>query len=149
MRINLSVGTCFLAAAWGTLLCTQPLGAQQPEAKVTESVNSWLEKMDNAADAKAIREAREGMTKAYAYYEGKGQGYVYAQEATKGSIPRLARYDPVRQINLAMVLSKMPQASIQPALDAMVAHPKPRAIEWPISRHSRSVISVSGSPPPM
>jgi len=113
---------CFLVAAWGTLLCAQPLGAQT-EAKVAESVKRWADEIDGAANPKALREAREGMTKAYAFYAGKGQGFAYAQEAWKALSGMLKDAGPAKQINLAMVLSKMPTTSAQPALDAMVAHP--------------------------
>jgi len=141
MRINISAGMCFLVAAWGTLLCAQPLGAQT-EAKVAESVKRWADEIDGAANPKALREAREGMTKAYAFYAGKGQGFAYAQEAWKALSGMLKDAGPAKQINLAMVLSKMPTTSAQPALDAMVAHPNTavRYLGWRGYRDARTAI---------
>ena len=149
MRIDISAGTCFLAAALGVCVCSQPLGAQAAEDKIKKSVTGRLEDMDNATSPMEIIEARRAMVRDYRFWDGRGEGLAYAQEAASQSVPRLKKYDSVKQINLAMALSRMPQASIQPALDVMVWHGNTavRYLGWRGYRDARvGILTLGGKP---
>lgn len=149
MRIDISAGKCILTAALGVFLYSSPLGAQPADEDIAQSVKRWLDEMAKASSFDEILKARQGFAKTYAFRDGRGQGFAYAQETSRQLIPRLKEYDAVKLINLTMVVSKMPQGSIQPALDVLVAHTNPavRYLGWRGYRDARvAILSLGGKP---
>jgi len=75
------------------------------------------------ADATDIDSARKGMLDLYRRFKGTTHQYAVAELAAEILTPLLKLPNRLKQINVALVLSQMPQASVQPALEQMVVHP--------------------------
>lgn len=113
------------------------------------------EQLAAAATPKAVIEAREGILADYALYDAAGHQYQYAfaQHAREVLIPVLEQPMPpedklaaLKQVNIAVALSRMPQVTIQPALDAMVKHPNGavRFLGWEGYHSARTILFAQG-----
>ena len=66
----------------------------------------------------------------YRRFEGTAHQYAVANMAAEILTPLLKLSGPIKQINVALVLSQMPQASVQPALEQMVFHANVAVRYW-------------------
>lgn len=143
-----SARSCRLAAALGVFCGASSLCAQ-PADPLATTVKDLAGKIARAVTPKDIIEARKAMLKNYAFRVTQGQGPKYAKLATDALGGMLDNPDPVKQINAAMVLSRMSQAEIRPALDIMIAHANPavRYLGWRGYRDAQRVILMAGEAP--
>ena len=125
MRVDSTGRFCTLAMV-AALLVSPAVSWSQPTTAPSSTKSPW-EAIATSQDAGEIIAARERLIKDYQFAASESRGFAYAEDAAKKCQPALAADDPlaaVRQVNAAMAIAKMPQVSIQPALDAMVAHSK-------------------------
>ena len=94
---------------------------RQKIRQVLEFYANLLRRAKNA-DAADVDKARTGILAVYRYFKGTAHQYAAAELAAKVLTPLLKLPSLIKQINVALVLSKMPQASVQPALEQMVVH---------------------------
>jgi hypothetical protein len=128
-----ALACCVLSGLWavGAGLTAAPPARGGP--------NAWIVAIRDAnSDAGAVS-ARDRLVKEYVAAEARGAGYDFAKQAAAGAAPLLRKgleKDPLRavkEVNLAMALSQMPQVPIQDALEVMVAHggnPAVRYFGW-------------------
>jgi hypothetical protein len=117
-------------------------------------VTYWRDAIRDAKTDANVLYARDRLVKDYKDMEAKEAGYTFAEHAATIITPLLQtglEKDPLRtakEVNLAAALSQMPQVSIQPALDVMVAHrgdPAVRYFGWKGYRAARLRIFAQGA----
>ena len=140
-----SARICRLVAALGVFCGASSLFAQ-PADPLAKTVKDLASKIARAVTSKDIIEARKAMLKNYAFRVTQGQGAQYAKLAIDELLKLLDDRDPVKQINAAMVLSKMSQVEIRPALDKMIVHANPavRYLGWRGYRDAQRAILTAG-----
>lgn len=113
-----------------------PVPGESPttrDKKIEDRIKYWLEQIRAAKDSKTIDDARKGLTGDYRDAEADGYASGYALLTVEPAIKLLAGQIPekdplkrLKEVNVAIVISRMPQKKvIQPALEAMVKHPNP------------------------
>jgi len=147
MRVD-SIGRFCILALVAALLVSPAVSWSQATTAPSSSKSPW-EAIATSQDAGEIIAARERLIKDYQFAASESRGFAYAEEAAKKCQPALAADDPlaaVRQVNAAMAIAKMPQVSIQPALDAMVAHSNPavRYLGWRAYHNIRMLLLAGG-----
>ena len=118
--------------------------------KLKDRITFWINTIGDAkAEPNAVYAARDMLIGDYAQVDKKGAGYKFAELAAAVAAPVLSKgfgADPLakaREIGLAMALSQMPRASVQPALEAMVncdRNPAVRYFGWKGYRQARTVV---------
>lgn len=144
-RLRIAVLAIVLSAggsAWGQFdppeLPPLPPGGDlndQYVESIRQRIVYWAGEMDKAQDVGTLVTVRTRLENDYLLYEGRGYRYVFARESAGVFGDKLhakGELGPFVQINAALALSSMPQASIQPALEKMVVHPNPaiRYLGW-------------------
>ncbi len=106
------------------------LNAHIPQ--IDERLKYWGEQIVKATTPSEITEARDGALNDYRLYTSTDYQYTFAQRAAEvlspflnGSLKKDDKLLPLKEVNLALALSRMPQVTIQPALDVMVVHRNP------------------------
>lgn len=120
------------------------LEAQQLK-QMDEYVQFYAKSIAQATNEDAVVAARNKILEAYNRYDSGEFRSNYAQMTAKQLLPLLDVKGPlknVRQINVGMTIAKMPQASIKPALEKMVAGPDPvvRYYGWVGFREIRAAL---------
>lgn len=94
--------------------------------QMDEYIQFYAKQMLQATNEDAITSARNKIIEPYTKYDSGEFRFNYAQMAGKQLLPLLDGKNGlknVRQINVGMILAKMPQPSIRPALEKMVVSP--------------------------
>ena len=135
MRMKDFVVVQVLALGAGILLIPAATQSQigTLDARAIDKILSGVAKGFQDADSEdKVIKARKRLIDEYRDAESRGAGYAFARAAAEKLRPLLGKGlkadDPLRMVkivNLAIALSNMPQASIQPALGAMIAHKSP------------------------
>lgn len=109
-------------------------------AQIQARIKHWVDQIATATrDEQAIPKARTGLINDYLSYESAGYRLTFAREAAKLLLPflkdRLADSDalkPLKEVNAALAVVRMPQVSLQPVVTVMVAHGNPavRYLGW-------------------
>jgi len=99
-------------------------------AKLDARIKYWLEQIRTAKDGKAIDEVRKALAMDHRAAELDGYAYTFALRAGElacplltGGIPKGDPLKALKEINVALVISRLPQVAIQPALEVIVKHP--------------------------
>jgi len=125
-------------------------GGPVEDRKIDEILESVAKAIVVAKDEEAVVKARK---KAINEYQFSKSGYSYARMAATRLTPllgaELKATDPLRVlkvVNVAMALSRMPQVTIQPALEAMVVHANPavRLLGWTAYFRTRNRLMSQG-----
>lgn len=101
-------------------------------ARITEHLRFYANLIRDAKDQAGIDRGRIGLIRTFTYSPYASFRYTVAQLAVKTVAPLLDLPDPIRQVNIAIALSQMPQVTIQPALEKMIVHHNPavRLLGW-------------------
>jgi len=137
-----------------TSALTGALG-QQYVSMVRARLEYWRDQIASATAPAAIIGAREGILRDYARYDAVEYQYQYpfARYATEILTPALQqpageddKLAALRQVNLALALSKMSQVTIQPSLEMMVVHSNDavRYLGWEGYRSARTILLAQG-----
>ncbi len=165
LSVAICVLTVFLSAAAATAQ-SQPAapalptfaGQAQPQhiQQMANYITFWAGALrDSQNDANAIL-ARDSLVLGYVEMDKQNAGYNYAERAAAILGPILAKglgtdaLSRMKEVNLASAVAQMPQASIQPALDAMVAYapnPAVRYFGWKGYAAARTRILALGAQP--
>lgn len=131
-------------ALQGTLL---PVHVKQIESRLKYFTAVLLRAGDG--DNAAISKARDELVQTFNYSTSVSYHYTVAQLAAKIVTPVLDSPSRIKQINAALALSKMPQVTIQPALEKMVRHSNSavRYIGWDGYNSAWRMILAQGSVP--
>lgn len=133
-----------------------PAGGMLPRhvEQMKACVSYWVKTIRDAKEDIAVVKARTGLQVEYKRMNAMQAGYTFVEHVSTYATPLLAggldANDPLRQvkeINLAIALAGMPQVTIQPALDAMVAHPTNAAVRyfgWKGYRAARTRLFAQG-----
>ena len=99
-------------------------------AKLDARIKYWLEQIQTAKDGKAIDEARKALAGDHRAAELDRYAYTYALCAVELACPLLTggiakddQLKALKEINVALVISRISQVAIQPALEVIVKHP--------------------------
>jgi len=113
---------------------------EQDQQKINAVLSFWAQRIVEADDPKDIIAARKSLVSGYGRYPTSTYfQYAYAGQAAKILTPILTEAGKpddnlwsLKQVNLAIALSRMSQETIQPALEAMVVHDNPavRYLGW-------------------
>jgi len=126
------------AAITGGLLATHL-------SQIDARLDYWINQIVGADKQEPAVDARRGLINDYRRYSAAEYQFAFAAQAAKkiaAAMDALAKADelrPLKEVNLAMAASEMAQASIQPALDRMTAHPNAavRFLGWEGYRRAR------------
>lgn len=121
-------------------------------ASIKAWMTDWVKRMKAAKDEQEILQVRNDLI---GYYDANLGGYNYVQQAAAQVAPLLQKdlgADPLRtlkEVNIALALSKLTQVTIQPALEVMVAHPNPavKYYGWSGYAAERTPIAAMGPGP--
>jgi hypothetical protein len=129
MRIR-RIPTAMALAAACLVLAAPPCRAQPLDDDGW--IRRTLEEILDANDEQTVLEKRAALLKRYRVRNGQQRGFGFARSVAAHSRPLLAAGPPaddalrkVKLVNVALAVSLMPQATIQPALDLMVRHENP------------------------
>lgn len=104
-------------------------GAMDTHVKaIAAFVKYWADQLAAGKDEKSILDARNGLIEGYNKYDKPNYQLVYAREASKALVPLLDGGEPnktLKQVNLAIALSRMSAASVQDALTKMISNANP------------------------
>ena len=129
---------------------TRAHGGPAEDRKTDAILKSVAAAIVVAKDEKAVVKARKRAINEYRFSKS---AYSYAQMAATHLTPLLGAgikaTDPLRVqkvVNVAMALSRMPQVTIQPALEAMVVHANPavRLLGWTAYFRTRNRLISQG-----
>lgn len=121
--------------------------------QIKARVKYWLDLLVNADNEKAVRSACSAIQKDYHKYSGFEYRLETARETSKSVEgifkTGLKANDPfknLKEVNLGIIVSRMPQVTIQPALEVMVRQPNPavRYVGWQGYRAARSLLLAQG-----
>lgn len=114
----------------------------------------WRDMLANTTDIKDVTKASEGILNDYRRYDNIEYRYSFANRAA-GILTLLLggglkQDDPllqVKEINVAMALSRMPQVTILPALEKMLTYSNPgvRYLAWQGYRGARALLLSQGA----
>ena len=125
-------------------------------ANMRDRIAYWLDTISQATNDQAIIRARDSLRDDYLYFDGKSAGYTFAEEVAaraSGIFDGTFDNDPLRlmkETNIAMAISQMPQVTIIPALESMVACKTNAAVRyfgWQGFRDARISILAQGTMP--
>jgi hypothetical protein len=159
-RVALVCGMLAALGLAGTALSAEPplddFPAGAPPVRSVQQMKDrasyWAGAIRDAKDANEIISARDRMAQDYKVMEAKTAGYVFAEQAATVVAPMLRKgFDKdslrvAKEVNLAIAISQMPQVSIQPALEEMIASGDPavRLVGWKGYRAIRSRLLLQG-----
>ncbi|MBT3201271.1 MAG: hypothetical protein HN350_15330 [Phycisphaerales bacterium] len=160
MRTIAILQTTIITLVLGAVLAPYANGAEEPDPinivaanlkrgltandtrQIDEHVQYWITTLVDAKKSATVYKAREGILADYGKY-GSGEKSMSYQvgfarstaKAVPAGIAKLSKADPLKSlkdINLGIVVSEMKQATIAPALDALVKHEAPavRLLAW-------------------
>ena len=141
-----AVVACIPSIGYGQ---ASPLDAR----RIDETLTAIAEAMDDANDQERVIRLRDKTLEEYGFWDDRKAGYTFARAAARRLGPLLGAGlkadDPLRTlkvVNVAMALSMMPQVTIQPALETMVAHGNPavRLFGWMGYRRTRDRLMSQG-----
>ncbi|MDY6913447.1 MAG: hypothetical protein SVT52_03185 [Planctomycetota bacterium] len=117
------------------------------EKQIESRVKYWADMIRTAENEKDILAARDGLVSDYLAYDSVAYRYSYARLTAKHCTPLLKLNNPAKQINVSLVISRMPQVASQSALDKMVVHANPavRYLGWAGYGSLRMLILAQGS----
>ena len=125
-----------------------PLGPQHVR-QIENRVKYWAQEIAEATDAKAVTSAGTSARSDYRLYNNPDYQYRFA-ESTASILGTLVtsglkqddKLLQLKEVNLAIALSSMPQVTITPGLEEMVSHRSPavRYLGWEGYRGARWVI---------
>lgn len=149
MHTRLLAGCCVLCLTGALLTSTlqaappplPPPGTSEDEVRrmLTERIRYWVARIRNSATAKDVVTARRGLTVDYDAARVNNWAASFAHLSQESLQPiltdALKKDDPLRklkQINVAMAVSAMPQPAARPTLEIMVTHTSPavRYLGW-------------------
>jgi len=118
-------------------------------AQLTKRMQYWADQIVKAATPADVTAAGLGARNDYRLYTSRDYQYRFAEVAGRvlgpilnNGIPKDDKLRRLKEVNLALVLSRIPQVNIMPALKAMVTHPNPavRYLGWEGFRTVRTQI---------
>ena len=121
------------------------------EEKIAASLTYYTQVIQKAKDddQPTIDSGRAGLIQTFRYSESMTYRYAAAKFAAEIVTPLLEDDSRIKQINAALVLSTMPQVTIQPALEKMIVHGNPavRYYGWRGYRNAWTYIVSQGAKP--
>ena len=150
----------------GSVSLAQPPGLDIPDsavarglgpaqiAQIDKQLGYWRNRIIKATDVDQVTKARSGIKKDYRLHMNTAYQYPFAGRAAEILTPLLKdtlRPDDklmrLKEVNVAVALSEMPQVTIQPALETMVRHKNPavRYRGWIGYVDTRKLILAQGS----
>jgi hypothetical protein len=108
------------------------------EKQINARIVFWCETIVAAADQAGLQEARKGLLVDFRKYQSGNYRNTFARRAAVLLPPMLDKLQgkdslrSLKEIHLAIAVSKMSQRTIQPAMDVLVAHRNPgvRLLGW-------------------
>ena len=101
-----------------------------------DRLTSWAKLIREAKDDQTVIVARNGIVDDYQVCEKADLGYTFAEQASEALLPLLGkaldsdRLMRVKEVNLAMAMSQIPQVPMQKALDTMVSYHRNEAVRY-------------------
>ena len=115
-----------------------PLGPTARK-KMEDYIGYWVNQMKSAKKYEAIVEAKEKLVKGYGIHNSPYWQTSYAGVCAERLVSVLNFPDPVKQIQAGMTLAKIPQYTIQPAVEQMANHPNPAVRYWAAKAYKASL----------
>jgi hypothetical protein len=136
--VVLAIGSVGLGQA-PSLSITPPSAAQSGlldshRKQIDEYVDYWVKALMTAGEADKVLDARKNLIEGYNKYGGKAAEFQAAfaksmaergKAALSAKTPGSQELAGLKEVNLAVAAGRMAQLSLQPLLDAMVAHKDP------------------------
>jgi len=122
--------------------------SESVKKQIRDYVRYWVERLSKASDVKQIGLARQKLVEGYKRFTSAFWRYAYAQVAAAEVPPALKVKDRVKQIHLSMALAQMDQVTVQPALEAMIAHANPVVRYWAVRGYrtaAKKIMDQGGS----
>jgi hypothetical protein len=141
--VVLAAGSSAFAAATPPSLTVPDKGiTPQHKDQIAARIRYWLDGIREAKDETALANARKGFASDYSLHESAEYRFAFAGVAAKECVELLKLDDNAKLVTVAMMIASLPQASIQPALDAMVVHRNPavRYFGWEGYRGAKAAI---------
>ncbi len=121
-------------------------------ANMQERIDFWVNGIRDAKDDATLTKASKGLAADYAAFDQKEAGYVFAEKASAKLLALIGKMnkDPMiraKEVNIALVVSQMPQVTSQAALDALIVlpgNPGARYIAWKGYAEARTRIFAYG-----
>jgi hypothetical protein len=149
----MAMACCVLLSMWAipARAADPSIDRNSSEQQVQAFVTYWMGALQSAGDGNAVLVARAKLEEGYKT-SAESKGYTYAERAAGAATAMLSKgfgEDPlgkIKEINLAMAVSQMPQVSIQPALEALVVSKNAavRYFGWKGYRDAREVVMGQG-----
>ena len=98
-----------------------------------------VEQLEKAGKVVDVVKARKALTDGYNAHNTQPWQVAYAEISSKKIPVLLNLADRVKQIQAAMAIAKMPQYTIQPALEKMAMHKNPAVRYWAVRGYRPSV----------
>jgi hypothetical protein len=117
--------------------------------RVKARLEYWSGRIKSATTPDEVTVAAGGARNDYRVYASQNYRYSFAEQAESvlapllaGGLPQDDKLRAVKEVNVAMILARMPQVTVRQALAAMVANPNPavRYLGWEGFKGIRSLI---------
>ena len=117
---------------------TGPL-APSTRNKMEEYIGYYVNQMKSAKEFKEVIRARKELLKGYNIHDSSYWRSSYAAICAERLVALLDIPDVARQVQVGIVLEKMPQYTIQPAVEKMAKHSNPAVRYWAVKAYKSSI----------